>query len=197
MASVLTRQTTSLVVMDVQEKLVAAMAPEVRGSAIDNVIRLVQGARILGIPMVVTEQYPHGLGKTLESVHQALQEVEPAPAMIEKVEFDACQEGHFTAAIETAAGSRAAPENGGPSIILCGMETHVCVYQTARSLVTRGFDVHVTVDATCCRSAHNHAVAQGLLRELGVSCTSTETVLFDLLGRAGDDDFKSISALVR
>jgi nicotinamidase-related amidase len=149
------------------------------------------------VPIVITEQYPHGLGNTIDSVHQAIQEVDPPPVSIEKVEFDACQESHFTGAIETAAGNRAANDDGGPSMILCGLETHVCVYQTARSLISRGFDVHVAVDATCCRSAHNHAVAQGLLRDLGASCTSTETVLFDLLGRAGDDDFKAISALVR
>lgn len=197
MVAMLTRQTTTLIVMDVQEKLVAAMAPEVRGAAIDNVIRLVQGARILGVPIIVTEQYPHGLGPTIETVRQALQELEGPPTPIEKVEFDACRDGNFTRSVEMAAGNRSAPGNDGPSIVLCGMETHVCVYQTARTLVTRGMQVHVPMDATCCRSAHNHVVAQGLLRDMGATVTSTETALFDLLGRAGHDEFRSISNLVR
>lgn len=197
MAAILTPQTTTLIVMDVQEKLVAAMAPEVRGAAIDNVIRLVQGARILKVPLLITEQYPHGLGPTIDTVQQAIRELDPVPAIIEKVEFDACREGHFTQAVEVAAGNRTAPGSEGPSVILCGMETHVCVYQTARTLAARGMQVHVPMDATCCRSSHNHTVAQGLLRDLGATVTSTETILFDLLGRAGHDEFRSISNLVR
>ena len=84
--------------------------------------------------------------------------------------------------------------------VLLGVSGGIACYKAAevlRGFQRAGFDVHVAVDATCCRSAHNHQVAQGLLRDLGASCTSTETVLFDLLGRAGEDDFKAISALVR
>lgn len=180
--------------MDVQDRLVAAMPDEARSIAVDNVIRLVQGARILGLPTVVTEQYPAGLGHTIEPVGHALGEFEASPSLIEKVEFNACQDDAFTSALVAAGGE---PGSSGRAVLLCGMETHICVYQTARALSERGYAVHVPYDATCCRRPENQTIAQALLERVGATVTCTETALFELLGRAGTSEFKAISKLVR
>lgn len=198
----LDRSRTLIVVMDVQERLVAAMPDECRGVAIDNVIRLIQGARILGIPVVVTEQYPQGLGHTIDPVAQALKELNPAPLPIEKVEFDGCTDERFLAALDSAFSDQ--PHTGGAgnghgqrTAVLCGMETHICIYQTARSLVEHGYAVHIASDATCSRRLDNHLIARNLLKQLGAVITSTEIALFDLIGRGDSAHFKAINKLVR
>jgi nicotinamidase-related amidase len=190
-------ETTTLVVMDVQERLVAAMPDEARSEALDNVIRLVQGARILGMPVVVTEQYPTGLGPTVASVMHALEEFPDPPGSVAKVEFDACRDPRFTGVLETTWQARLKGAEDKPGVVLCGMETHICVYQTARSLVSRGIQVQVPHDAACSRRLDNHRIAQSLIERAGALVTGTETVLFELLGRAGSEEFKAISKLVR
>lgn len=198
----LDRNRSLIVVMDVQERLVAAMPDEYRGAAIDNVIRLVQGARLLGIPLLFTEQYPQGLGETIEPVAQALKELNPAPSPIQKVEFDGCTDARFMQQLEAMFEHPAQASSNGNghaknSVLLCGMETHICIYQTARSLVERGYAVHIATDATCSRRMDNHHVAQSLLKQLGAVVTSTEIALFDLLGRGDSADFKALIKLVR
>lgn len=195
MTDQLTPESTVLIVMDVQERLVAAMNEDNRGKALDNVIRLVQGARILGIPLLVTQQYPAGLGPTIESVGHAIKEFDRCVEIIDKVEFDACRDENFTRALEKCWADRSGDARR--SVVLSGMETHICVYQTARSLVGQGYQVLVPADATCCRLSDNHAIAQSLLKQAGAVVSSTETVLFELLGRAGSEQFKAISKLVR
>lgn len=190
----LTPERTTLLVMDVQERLVAAMPDEARSQAIDNIIRLVQGARILGLSLLVTEQYPTGLGRTIETLAGALEEWPERPEVISKVEFDACRNPDFADALAERAGGL---DDGERSIVLCGTETHVCVYQTARALVERGFDVHVPYDAACSRRPDNHRIAQSMLERIGATISCTETVLFELLGEAGTEEFKQISKLIR
>lgn len=193
----LTRQATTLVVMDVQERLVAAMPDEARSVAVDNVIRLVQGARILDVPTVLTEQYPQGLGTTIEPVSAAIAEGNPALRAIEKLDFDACADTRFVTALANAAEGRAQPNDGPRAVVLCGLETHICIYQTARALVANGYQVHVPFDATCCRNPHNEPVARRLLERAGAIVSITETILFELLGRATGDEFRAINKLVR
>jgi hypothetical protein len=113
--------------------------------------------------------------------------------MVEKVEFDACCDAAFLDALGIGEGAAAAQR----TIVLCGMETHICVYQTARALQERGHSVHVPVDATCCRRPENRRIAERLLERAGAVLTTTETALFDLLKRAGSEEFKAISKLVR
>ncbi|MDH5673450.1 MAG: isochorismatase family protein [Myxococcales bacterium] len=194
MNSRLHRGSTTLVVMDVQERLVAAMPDGTRGATIDNIIRLVQGCRVLGIPVVITEQYPTGLGRTVEPLSQALNEFAVQPPLVSKVDFDACADPAF---IEALAGVSESSAGQGHSVVLCGMETHICVYQTARALVERDIAVHVPMDASCCRRECCHQAAAGLLRNAGALLSCTETVLFECLGRAGTQEFKEISKLVR
>lgn len=193
----LDRAHTLFVVMDVQERLVDAMPDECRSVAVDNVIRLIQGARILNLPLVITEQYPQGLGHTIDPVAQAIKELNPTPLPIDKVEFDGCADDRFLAAINEAVHHREDTPRVPNTIVLCGMEAHVCIYQTARSLAAHGHTVHVPIDASCCRRIDNHRIAEQLLTRAGAIITNTETVLFDLLSRADNAEFKAISKLVR
>lgn len=182
--------TTALLVVDVQERLCGAM-PEGGEPCIRACARLLEGMRVLGVPVMVTEQYPKGLGPTAAPLRALLAAFEPPPAVFEKLEFGACGNDAFARALDARidAGLRA--------IVVCGMEAHVCVYQTVRALAARGLHVHVASDAVCSRDPRNVEVARGLWTASGAIVTSTETVLFDLMGRAGTDAFKAISRIVK
>jgi nicotinamidase-related amidase len=133
---------------------------------------------------VHTEQYPKGLGPTVPELRAAL---EPA-APVEKLTFDCCGEPTFAPALDAA---------GRPAVIVCGMETHICVLQTVLGLLARGATVHVAADAVCSRDPENARVALELMRDAGAVVTCTETVLFQLLERAGTPEFKAIQQLVK
>ena len=181
---------TVLLVVDVQERLAPAM-PGGGEPVVKNVDRLLEGARLLGLPVVVTEQYPKGLGPTVAPLRERLATFTPPPVPLEKTEFDATANAGIAARLEEL---RAA---GRTHAILTGMEAHICVYQTARGLVDRGWHVHVPFDACASRAPASADVARGLWERAGAVPTVTETVLFDLLGKAGGDTFKAVSALVR
>lgn len=151
---------------------------------LDNCRRLIEGATILDVPIAVTEQYPKGLGPTEEELRGALLSYEP----FEKLTFSCCGEPSFTSALD-ALGRR--------TIILAGMETHVCVLQTALDLLRGGYGVHLVRDAVCSREKENWITGVDLMRDAGAVITSTETVLFQLLGKAGSEEFKAISKLVK
>lgn len=184
----LDRQTTALLVVDVQEKLVPAMQHE-GTPCVANVARLLQGAQALGVRVLVTEQYPKGLGHTVPELQAHLL---AAQAVVhEKVAFAA------TGNAPTQALLAQWQAQGVRTVLVCGMEAHICVHQTVRGLAALGFEVHVVSDACASRTADNHAIAQGLWRDSGGIVTSTEACLFDLLGQAGGDAFKLISRLIR
>lgn len=176
---------TVLLVVDVQEKLCGAMPPAARAAVEANARILIEGAKLLGLPVFVSEQYPRGLGPTLASLTAAL----PAGVRpFEKATFSCAQVPSFVEAL-AATGRR--------QLVLCGMETHVCVFQTARELARGGVDVHVASDAVCSRTEANRATGLSLLERAGATLSSTEAVLFDLLGSAANPAFKAISALVK
>jgi nicotinamidase-related amidase len=185
--AVSTRRAT-LLIIDVQERLTAAMPEDVRERLERNVVILCEAARRFSIPVVISEQYPKGLGKTLAEV-EAAAATHPAVHRLEKVEFGVCQAPGF-AAIDGALAGR-------DQWIVTGMETHVCVYQSARALVARGRQVHVPEDAVASRTADNRRIGLHLIERIGAVPTATETVVFDLLGAAGGDDFKALSKLIR
>ncbi len=192
--------TTTLLVIDVQERLATAMPEQARESAVQNVARLVRAAEILELPVVVSEQYPKGLGPTVPQVQEALAALSRPARVVEKLEFSACESSACARALVEAAGEPTSGEDvagATPAIVVTGMEAHVCVYQTARDLVQCGYRVHVATDATCSRSPDNHRVAEQLWARAGAVVSSTETVLFDLLGVAQGDGFKAVSGLVR
>jgi nicotinamidase-related amidase len=169
-------------VVDVQERLAAVM--DRKEQVLDNCRRLIEGAKILDVPIAVTEQYPKGLGPTEEELRGALLSYEP----FEKLTFSCCGEPSFTSALESL---------GRRTIILAGMETHVCVLQTALDLLRGGYGVHLVRDAVCSREKENWITGVDLMRDAGAVITSTETVLFQLLGKAGTEEFKAISKLVK
>ncbi|MFO0566444.1 MAG: isochorismatase family protein [Polyangiaceae bacterium] len=179
-------ESTAVVVVDIQERLVAAMPPE----RVEQVVRaariLVEAARILGAPVLATEQYPKGLGSTHPSVAEALGAA--GVTVCDKLEFSACDAGTFDAALRDKQ-PRAA--------IVLGMETHVCVYQTVRDLVAKGLDVYVAEDGVASRRDDHREVGLGLCERAGATITTAETVVFDWLRVASGDAFKQISKLVR
>lgn len=180
----LDRQHTALLVVDVQERLFGAMDPEQREEMVRNLKILAAGARRLALPVVVTEQYPKGLGHTLSELRDAVGPVEP----VSKVAFSCCAVEGFTRALR-AREIRA--------VVVAGLETHVCVLMTALDLMAEGFAVHVPADATVSRSRQNRDAGLTLLRTEGAIVTTTETVLFQLLGRADTDDFRALAPLLK
>lgn len=185
----LSRSRAALLVIDIQERLCAAMPQD----AVERVVRstgiLLEAARRLHLPVVVTEQYPKGLGPTVAALEPALAAIEPAHLhRFEKLEFSSAAAPAF-AGVASAIGR--------DQWIIAGMETHVCVLQTARDLRRRGAAVHLVTDAVSSRTKANFRVGMAQLRALGVVETSVETVVFDLLGKAGGDDFKALSKLIK
>jgi nicotinamidase-related amidase len=177
----------ALLVVDVQERLAAAMPADERAAVQRNVLILVEAARRLGIPIVASEQYPKGLGHTVPAVAEALAAV-PGVHRFEKLEF-ACP--------AAAPWSDIAGELRREQWIVTGMETHVCVYQSVRALVDAGAVVHVPADGVCSRTAANKQIGLSLIERAGGVITSTETVVFDALKRAGTEDFKALSKMIR
>lgn len=176
---------TGLLVVDVQERLAAVMPEKVMERVAQQIGILLQGARELGLPIVITEQYRKGIGPTLTSIQEHFPEgAEP----LEKMEFSCCQNPGIAEALA---------KTGRDQWILCGMETHICVFQTARDLCIQGMDVFVPEDAVISRSKSNWRIGLGMMEQAGVLRTSTEAVLFDLLIRAGTPSFKVISKLIK
>jgi nicotinamidase-related amidase len=161
---------SALLVVDFQDKLAAVMPADSRTEATQNIVRLIRGAGLLGVRVLVTEQYPKGLGPTVEPVRAALDAVDSDVVLVEKLEFDACANSEFQAVLRGLGAYR--------SFVVCGMEAHICVYQTTRGLIEAGYSVHVPLDATCARLPDNRRIAQGLWDRAGATVTSTEAVLF-------------------
>ncbi len=178
----LDRSRAALVVVDVQEAFRPAVLDFERVAG--NVSVLVRGARVLGLPTIVTEQYPKGLGRTVPEVAEHLDDVDP----IEKVCFSAVRADGF---------SRALQEARRDQVLLCGIETHVCVNQTAEDLLSDGIEVHVVQDAVTSRTDENRALGLHKMEHSGATVTSVETALFELLKEAGTPEFKEVQALVK
>ena len=180
----LDRRETALLVVDVQERLFGAMDAEHRDGMARNVKVLGAGARRLGLPVLVTEQYPKGLGPTLPEVREALGPVEP----LAKVAFSACAVEGIVDRLR---------QRGVRVVVLAGLEAHVCVLMTALDLLADGFAVHVPGDATASRTRANWEFALALLRTEGAVVTTTETVLFQLLRQADTEEFRALAPLLR
>ncbi|MFH2008331.1 MAG: hydrolase [bacterium] len=181
----LDRDRAALLVIDIQTRLCTAMHPDRLQLLRRNAVTLIRAARVLGLPILVTEQYPKGMGPTLPDLREALPEGQPIQ---EKLHFSCCGDDGFTAALE---------ETGRDQILVTGMETHVCVFQTARDLARAGRAVYVPQDAVISRTAENHDIGLRLLERAGATRTSTEAALFDLLQVAGTPEFKAIAPLIR
>ena len=146
---------TALLVIDIQEKLARVMHE--REALIENAVKLARGANTLGVPVLITEQYPKGLGPTVPEVAAHIK-VPP----VEKLDFDCCGEPAFLTALE---------QFGRRQMLVCGIEAHVCVYQTVLGLLERGFGVHVVADAVSSRTARNRDLALQKMVSCGARLT--------------------------
>jgi nicotinamidase-related amidase len=174
----LDRDRTALVVVDVQEGFRKAI-PDFERVA-QATATLIEGAEAIGIPVIVTEQYPKGLGETAPEVAEHLPEgTEP----LEKVVFSAADAEGFDL-------------GGRDQALVCGIETHVCVNQTVLDLLDAGTVVQVAEDAVGSRTEENKRVGLHKMERAGATRTSVETALFELLGRAGTDEFKTVQRLI-
>jgi len=181
----LPREKTALVLVDYQERLLPAMEPERRSDTLKNTALLLTLARVLRLPVLYTEQYPAGLGKTVPEIAENLPEgAEP----FEKVVFSGWRAEGFAEQFRYL-GMRAA--------IVAGMESHVCVLGTALDMLADGVVVHVPRDAVVSRTEGNRRTGLELMERAGAVITSTETVIFQLLERAGTPEFKALSKLLK
>ena len=187
MITSLSRTRAALIVVDIQDRLLPAMPADTVADMMRNSAILITAADQLGLPIVVSQQYPKGLGGTARPIEDALAKVRGVHRF-DKLEFSAAAAPAFAAL---------APGLGRDQWIVCGMETHVCVYQTARDLVARGWAVHVCADAVSSRTPANREVGLGLMARAGAVITSTEVCVFDLLGRAGSDEFRALSKVIK
>lgn len=174
-----------LVVTDIQARLAAAMPPLQLARVLRNAGILLQATGRLDIPVIVTEQYPAGLGPT----HEAITPFIPASAQrFEKTCFSACGAGGFFDALVRLQRTQ---------VVLIGMEAHVCVLQTAAELAEKGLDVFVVEDAVCSRTHANRGNGLARMRDAGMAVSNTESVLFEWLRNARHEHFKSLSALIK
>jgi len=173
---------TVLVIVDVQTKLAALMHN--REEMIANQQRMIRGAQILEIPILWNEQYPEGLGPTIPELQELLKEQQP----LAKRSFSCCGNPAFVEQLKAT---------GRTQVLMFGIESHVCVYQTTADLLTDGFEVHVVTDAISSRTAANREIGFERMLEMGAKLTSTETCLFELLQVAQGPQFKEISKLVK
>jgi nicotinamidase-related amidase len=177
----LKKENAVLVLIDVQGRL----AELVDGSAamLDSIRRLLEGMQTLEVPVVVTEQIPEKLGPTRDEFQPFL-----SGTSISKTAFSCCGEPMFCKAVDNLKRTQ---------VILCGIETHVCVYQTALDLLEAGYEVSVVTDAVSSRDPANKALALRRLEVEGVSLTGTEMLLFELLADAQSPQFKSILHIIK
>jgi isochorismate hydrolase len=174
------RESSRLLIVDIQTRLMAAMPDGDRTRVIANAARLVQAANLLSVPVTVSEQYPQGLGHTEPTLaaHLAVD-----AARLAKTCFSLCDADDF--------------DPGTPQAILAGVEAHVCVLQTAVTLQARGIQTFVVADAISARDPANTANALSRLSQAGVVVTNTESVLFEWLRDARDAQFKAVTALIK
>jgi nicotinamidase-related amidase len=178
----ITTADTALVVIDVQEKLIPAMHD--KEALLEGLKKMVKGARILGLPIVFTEQNPAGLGPTVPEIAELLPDYKP----VSKFSFSSCGTEQFVEELK-AVNRR--------NILIVGMEAHVCVYQTAADLVNLNYNVQVVADAVDSRTPENKHIGLEKSKAAGAGITSTEIALFELLKIAKGDTFKEIIKIVK
>ncbi len=180
--TIVNAEEAAVLLIDVQERLLPAMHnPD---HLLERCAVLLRVAKELALPLVVTEQYPRGLGRTVAPLIQEASDARVFP----KVTFDA---------LADRAISRQLRETERPTLVLAGIEAHICVLQTALSAIRSGYDVHVVAGAVSSRRSEDAAVALARLRQAGVSITTVESFAFECLGSAENPHFKSISKIIR
>lgn len=176
----------ALVIIDIQEKLV--MASKYGSEVAINASKLAKAANILNMPTIVTEQYPQGLGATVQEVQGALAQ---DTSKFEKTAFSALLEASFANKIAELKSKNI------KQIVLCGIETHICVLQTASDLISEGFEVYVVKDACASRNKKEYKTGLELLKQYGAKITCVEIALFEWLKTAKHPNFKEIQTLIK
>jgi nicotinamidase-related amidase len=171
-----------LLIVDIQGKLAHLMHR--KELLFKNVQNLIKGIRVLGIPILWVEQNPQGLGSTIPEISAMLSDVQP----ISKMSFSCCRNDRFLQALNAL---------NRKQVLIAGIEAHVCVYQTAVDLVEIKHDVQVVTDAVSSRTLENKEIGLQRMRDSGVSLTSVETALFELLKVAQGERFKEIIRIVK
>ncbi len=180
------RDFAQLLVVDIQERLLAVVPKADREQVIRHTGMLLTAAQTLDIPVLATEQYPRGLGHTEPAVAEHFP---PALTPLEKTCFSSCGAAGMEA--------RLAPPDERGQVVIAGMETHVCVLQTTSDLLAQGYSVFVAEDAVCSRSPDNRRNALERMTRAGVTITNTESVVFEWLRDARHEHFKALSQLFR
>ncbi len=168
--------------IDIQDRLVGMLKN--REEIAKNNSILAKAAKILGVPVIASEQYPNGLGSTILEVREYLN----TENILEKTSFSALATDTIKAKLESLNRKK---------VVLTGIETHICVYQTARALLDAGYEVYVVKNACSSRSSKDYRTALELMRDYGAKLTCVETVLFELLGSSKHPNFKEIQALIK
>ena len=168
--------------IDIQDRLVGMLKN--REEIAKNNSILTKAAKILGVPVIASEQYPNGLGSTILEVREYLN----TENILEKTSFSALATDNIKAKLESLNRKK---------VVLTGIETHICVYQTARALLDAGYEVYVVKNACSSRSSKDYRTALELMRDYGAKLTCVETVLFELLGSSKHPNFKEIQALIK
>lgn len=178
------RDDSVILMVDVQEGLLKAMDPEIAKNVIKNILILLSFAKTMGIPFMATEQYPKGLGQTAPEIRAEMEGMVP----IEKVTFSCCRVEEFNKRLASF---------GRKQIILCGIEAHVCILQTAIDLMEKGYEVYVVADGVCSRRKLDWEVGLKYLERRGAMISTTEIIAFQLLKEAGTEEFKRLSKFLK
>ena len=177
----LQREDTALFIIDIQERLVPVM--DHRDQVIENNKILITAAKEMNFPIIATEQYPKGLGRTV-------------PEILELIDDEYIfAKNSFTAYTDEV--KEALKALGKKKILITGMETHVCVFQTVRDLINDGYQVQVIKDAVCSRTKSNYKNGLALMKSVGAVISNTETAVFDLLKVSGSPEFKILSKMIK
>ncbi len=181
--TILNEKTSQVLIIDVQERLLNAAFN--KQTLEKKSVILSSAASILGIPVIVTEQYPKGLGNTIQPIKDALGE---GAAYFEKTSFSAIENPNIASAVDKSARKQ---------IVLFGIETHICVSQTANALISKGYDVTIISDACGSRAECEHTAGLERMKENGAHIITTEIALFEWLKSARHIKFKEVQALIK
>ena len=174
-----------LVVIDIQQRLAAAMPEKILNGVIQKTQFLISAAKLLNIPIVVSEQYPKGLGSTLPELSE---QISSYSKIVEKTCFSCASSQPFQKVLQSL---------NKKQIVLAGMEAHICVTQTAIELLQEQYQVYVPIDAVCSRTKKYFKNAINRLQQTGVIATNSESIVFEWLRDAKHEQFKAISKLIK
>jgi nicotinamidase-related amidase len=180
--SILNKKNTGLLIIDVQEKLMQVMGKKEK--IVENINKFVLLSKLFDFPVILTEQYPKWLGPTLPELAESLPFYEP----IIKFHFNCCDVDTFNNRLDSEELR---------NIIITGVESHICVFQTCFSILERGYKVHVPQDAVDSRTEENWRVGLDLMKQAGAMITSTETVIYQILKKTGTKEFKKMLKIMR